>query len=76
MANVDRCKVYVSDIAPVIAIDSVTINYADNERENLVISTRMSLEERIKEGNAQRWYDNENNLKYFLLSRFLGSTNK
>ncbi len=64
MTTLDRCKVFVSDIAPAIAIDSITINYADNERQNLVISTRMSLEERVKEGNAQRWYDNEENLKY------------
>ncbi len=64
MANPNTCKVYVSDIAPAITIDSITINYTDNERKNLVVSTRMSLEEIVKQGSPQKWYDNEDNLKY------------
>ena len=65
MANENRCKVYMSDVSPNTNIDSITLSYADNDQQNVVISTRLSIEEVIRAGDAQRWHQNEDNLKYF-----------
>ena len=55
----------MSDVSPNTSVDSITLSYADNDQQNVVISTRLSIEEIIRAGDAQRWYENENNLKYF-----------
>tara|TARA_Y100000589_G_scaffold135478_1_gene129653 strand:- start:3021 stop:4028 length:1008 start_codon:yes stop_codon:yes gene_type:complete len=55
----------MSDVSPNTNIDSITLSYADNEQQDVVISTRLSIQEVIRAGDAQRWHENEDNLKYF-----------